>query len=165
MPHFRRAAAIRPNDPVSNSNLAFYKLQKGDLAGALAQYKTVTQITVDERSCTIAFINMGMIEHQFGDFAAARDDFRAAVKLRPRNVRAWVGLGAAAQRLNDSSTAIDAFSHAVEIQPSDITYLFLAGAFKQSGRLNDAAAATKSAQSLSQNMADALQFVSNTLGR
>jgi protein O-mannosyl-transferase len=165
MPHFRRAAAIRPNDPLSNSNLAFYKLQKGDLVGALAQYKTVTKITSDERSRANALVNMGMIEHQFGDFAAARDDFRAAVKLRPRNVRAWVGLGAAAQRLNDYDTAIDAFSHAVELQPSDITYLFLAGAFRQGGRSNDAAAATQSAQSLSQNMADALQFVSNTVGR
>jgi protein O-mannosyl-transferase len=164
MPHFQRAAAIRPNDPISNSSLAFYKLQKGDLTGALAQYKTVTQITSDERSRAVAFINIGIIEHQFGDFAAARDAFRAAVELRPRNVRAWIGLGAAAQRLNDSPAAIDAFTHAVRIQPSDITYLFLAGALTQSGRIDEAAAATKSAQSLSQNMADALQFVSTTLG-
>ena len=165
MPHYRRAAAIRPNDTLSNLNLAFYKSQHGDLWGALAQYKTVTEIALDERSRANAFANMGTIQHRLRDFAAARDDFQAAVKLRPRNVRAWVGLGAAAQRLNDCDTAIDAFSHAVELQPSDITYLFIAGALKQCGRTNDAAAATQSAQSLSQNMAEALQFVTNTVGR
>jgi len=162
--HYRKAAAIRPDDPLSNSNLAFYKQQKGDLAGALAGYKMVTQITNDERSRANAFIDMGLIHHQLGDFAAARQDFEAALKLRPHNVPAWVGLGAAAQRLSDYDTAIDAFSHAVELQPSDITYLFLAGAFKQSGRIEDAASATKSAQSLSQNIADAQQFVSIALG-
>jgi protein O-mannosyl-transferase len=164
MPHYRRAAAIRPNDTLSNLNLAFYKSQHGDLPGALAQYKTVAETALDERSRANAFANMGALQHQLGHFAAARDDFREAVKLRPRNVRAWVGLGAAAQRLNDCDTALDAFSHAVELQPSDITYLFLAGALKQSGRTNDAAAATQSARSLSQNIADAQQFVSNAVG-
>ena len=76
MPHYRRAAAIRPNDTLSNLNLAFYKSQHGDLWGALAQYKTVTEIALDERSRANAFANMGTIQHRLGHFAAARDDFQ-----------------------------------------------------------------------------------------
>lgn len=158
MPHFQRAAAIRPSDPISNTNLAFYKSRHGDLAGALAQYKTVTENTIDERSRANAFVNMGFINQKIGAFAAAKNNFEAAVKLRPRNVRAWIGLGAAAQRMGNYDMAISAYSRAVELQPSDLTYFLLAGALKASGRDIEAASAQQMAEKMSENMSETENF-------
>jgi len=159
MPHFQAAAAIRPSDPISNSNLAFYKMQHGDLPGALAMYKTVVENTPDERSRANAFINLGSIDDELGNLSAARDDFQAAVNLRPRNGRAWIGLGVVTQKLGDYDAAVRAYSRAVAVQPTDVTYLLLAGALKNSGRTEAAAAATQAAQPLSRNFAETQQFV------
>jgi protein O-mannosyl-transferase len=163
MPHFRTAAAIHPTDAISNTNLAFYKLQHNDLSAALAQYKTVTENAVDGRLRAGAFLNMGLIEDKLGNTAAARYDFQTAVELRPRNVRAWIGLGSTAQRLGDPSTAIQAYNRAVAIQPTDVTYLLLAGALQQSGRSNEAASATKTAAQLSDNIQQTREFVKTLL--
>lgn len=159
IPHFQIAAEIHPSDPISNSNLAFYKMQHGDLAGALAQYKKVIENTYDERSKATALINTGNIENDVGNFSAARDSFQNAVTLRPRNARAWIGLGVATQKLKDYDAAVQAYSHAVSLQPSDLTYLLLAGALKQSGRDEAAAAATQSATQLSRDIAQTQEFV------
>jgi tetratricopeptide (TPR) repeat protein len=163
MPHFQIAAEIHPSDPISNSNLAFYKMQHGDLPGALAQYKTVIESTYDERSKANALINTGNIEDDLGNLSAARDSFQGAVNLRPRNVRAWIGLGLATQRLKDYDAAVQAYSHAVSLQPSDLTYLLLAGALKQSDRGEAAAAATQSAVHLSQDITQTQEFVNKLL--
>jgi protein O-mannosyl-transferase len=165
MPHFQIAAQIHPADPISNSNLAFYKMQHGDLSGAIAQYKRVVEITRDERSKANSFVNMGVMEDQLRNFNAARDNFQAAVNLRPRNIRAWIGLGVATQMSGDYDAAVRAYSQAVSIQPCDLTYLLLAGALRQSGREEAAAAATQTAKQLSQDSAQTQQLVNNMLAR
>jgi protein O-mannosyl-transferase len=159
MPHFRTAAAIRPTDAISNLNLAFYKLQHNDLSGALAQYKTVTENAVDGRLRAGAFLNMGLIEDKFGNITAARNDFQTAVNLRPRNIRAWIGLGSTAQRAGDYQAAIQAYTHAVAVQPTDVTYLLLAGALQQNGQSDAAASAAQTAAHLSDNIQQTRAFV------
>jgi tetratricopeptide (TPR) repeat protein len=161
IPHFQLAAELHPTDTISNSNLAFYKMEHGDLLGALAQYKTLIENTHDERSKANAFVNMGNMEDKLGDLSAARNDFQAAVNLRPRNARAWIGLGVSTQKSGDYPAAIQAYSHAVSVQPSDLTYLLLAGALKQSGQDDAAASATETAKQLSQNFAQTQQFVNS----
>jgi len=159
MPHFQAAAAIRPSDPISNSNLAFYKMQHRDLSGALAMYKTVIENTSDERSRANAFINMGNIDNELGNLNGARENFQAAVNLRPRNARGWIGLGVVTQKSGDYNAAVQAYAHAVAVQPTDLTYLLLAGALKQSGQAEAAAAAMQTAKHLSQNFAQTQEFV------
>ena len=164
MPHFRTAAAIHPADPISNTNLAFYKVQHNDLAGGLAQYKTVTENAVDARLRANAFLNMGLIEAKLGNLNDARTDFQTAVNLRPRNVRAWIGLGAAAQRSGDGDGAVQAYSRAVTLQATDVTYLLLAGALEQSGQRDAAAAADNRAIQLSQNIDETRRIVRSLIG-
>jgi tetratricopeptide (TPR) repeat protein len=163
MPHFRVAAEIHPTDPISNSNLAFYKMQHGDRSGAIAQYKKVIEVTHDDRSKANAFVNMGVMEDQLQNFNAARDDFQAAINLRPHNIRAWVGLGVATQKSGDYDAAVRAYSNAVSIQPCDLTYLLLAGALQQSGRREAATAATQTAKQASENFSQTQQLVNNML--
>jgi protein O-mannosyl-transferase len=159
MPHFQLAADIHPTDPISNSNLAFYKMQHGDLAGAIALYTKIVDNTQDERSKAIAFINMGNIQKELGNLSAARDNFQAAINLRPRNARAWIGLGIATQKSGNYTAAIQAYSQAVSLQPTDLTYLLLASALKRSGRDAEAVSATQTATQLSQNITQTQQFV------
>jgi tetratricopeptide (TPR) repeat protein len=163
VPHFQLAAEIHPTDPISNSNLALYKMEHGDLTGALALYKKVIDNTQDERSKAIALINMGNIQDELGNLSAARDNFQAAVSLRPRNVRAWIGLGVATQRSGDYNAALQAYSRAVSLQPSDLTYLLLAGALKGSGRDAESASATQTAKQLSENITQTQQFLDKLL--
>jgi len=163
MPHFQLAAEIHPTDPISNSNLAFYKMQHGDLAGAIALYTKVVDNTQDERSKAIAFINMGNIQKELGNLPAARDNFQAAINLRPRNVRAWIGLGVTTQKSGDYTAAIQAYSQAVSLQPTDLTYLLLAGALKRNGRDAEAVSATQTAKQLSPNITQTQQFVDKLL--
>lgn len=161
MPHFRNAAVIHPSDPISNTNLAFYKSQHGDLSGALIQYRMVSDKATDERFRAAAFVNMGYINRQLGNFAAAREEFESALALRPRNVRAWIGLGVASQKMKDYDTAATAYGRAVELHPYDVDYLLLAGALEQSGRKSEAEAALGAAAQSSANIAQARQFVDN----
>ena len=164
MPHFQLAAGIHPTDPISNSNLAFYRMQHGDLSSALLLYKKVIDNTQDERSKAIALINMGYIENELGNRGAAREDFQAAVSLRPRNVRAWIGLGVATQKSGDYNAAVQAYSRAVSLQPTDVTYLLLAGALKKNGQDADAAFATQTAKQLSEDISQTQRFVDKLLG-
>jgi Flp pilus assembly protein TadD len=163
IPHYRKAAAIRPTDPLSNINIAFYQLNHGDLPGALEQYKKAIEFTQDERLRAGVFINMASIYEQLGNLPDARKSFQAAVDLRPRNERAWIGLGVAAQESGDLNAAVQAYSRAVTIVPTDVGYLLLAGALRQSGRTGEAASATQKAKQLSENMDQTQQFVDGLL--
>ncbi len=163
IPHFRRATAIRPTDPLSNINIAFYQLNHGDLAGALAQYKKALEFTQDERLRAGALINMGGIYEQLGNLSDAWKSFQAATDLRPRNERAWIGLGVVTEKSGDLNAAIQAYSRAVAIVPTDVGYLLLAGALRQCGRADEAASATQKAEQLSENIDQTQRFVDGLL--
>ncbi|MFZ0275746.1 MAG: tetratricopeptide repeat protein [Candidatus Sulfotelmatobacter sp.] len=165
IPHFRRAAAIRPSDPLSNLNVAFYQLNHGDLPNALAQYKKAIEFTQDERLRAGAFIDMGGIYDRLGNLPEARKSFQAATDLRPRNERAWVGLGVVEQKSGDLDAAVKAYSRAVAIVPSDVDYLLLAGALRQCGRADEAASAAEKAKQLSENIDKTQRFIDGLLAR
>ena len=93
----------------------------------------------------------------------ARQSLQAAVSLRPRAVRAWLGLGLLAQKSDDYAAAVEDYSQVVSIQNWDLGYLLLAHALEKSGRIREAEAAMEQAKRLSPNFdelrktADALQ--------
>lgn len=162
-PHFRAAAAIHPADPISNLNIAFYEMQRNDLPAAVQQFRKTIELTQDDRLRASAFTNLGAIYNRLGDYDHARESFTAAVALRPRIIRAWMGLGLAAYRSKDFSTAIMAYSKANAIQPSDVIYLLLARALEQDGRRDEAQAATAEAKRLAENFAQAQQIADGLL--
>ena len=154
IPHFRTAAAIYPGDPVSHLDIGFYEQEHKNWPQAIEQYQEVLNLTPSPKLRSETYNNLALIERDLGDYAAARDNFQRAVDTSPRYVGAWIGLGLAAQKTGDLSGAVQAYSHAVEIQPSDLGYLLLAQAFYQSGRKNEAQAATQQARRLSRNFAE-----------
>ena len=157
-PHFQTAAAIYPADPVSSLNIAAYELQHDHLQAAVSGYNKTIALSQDARVKAAAFTSLGSIYSRLKDLPRARESFEAAVILRPRTIRAWMGLGLVAEKTNDFGTAVRAFSKACAVQPSDVVYLLLAHSLEQSGRQEQALAATEEAKRLTDNFEQAQQF-------
>ena len=151
MPHFRAAAAIDPTDPMSHLNIAAYEQRHGHLPQAIALYKQVINLTRDPRYQATAFSDLGYAYRQVGDSTQARESFRAAVGLRPRTLRAWLGLGLVSQRSGDYAEAVNDYQHALAIQSWDLGYILLARALEKTGQTEQSQAALQQARQLSDN--------------
>ena len=165
IPHFRAAAAINPSDPFSRLNMGAYSQEHEQLKDAIDQYSQVVMMTPDPRLRATAFSDMGYAYRELGDSKGARENFQAAVILRPRTLRAWLGLGLVAHKGGDYAEAIDAYSHALAIQPWDLGYFLLSRALEQSGRREESKAALQQAQRLSENPAQLPQLADSILAR
>ena len=151
--HFRAAAVIHPEGPVSHLDIGFYEQQHKNWPQAIEQYYEVLKDTPNPKLRSEAYNNLALISREIGDYATARDDFQRAVDLSPRYVGAWVGLGLAAQKTGDLNLAIQAYSHALQIQPSGSGYLLLAQALEKSGRKQEAEVAMQQAKRVSESLA------------
>ena len=164
MPHFEAAAAIDPTDPMSRLNLAAYAHRKGHPREAIQQYTLVVNNTRDPRLRATAFSDMGYAYKEIGDPVHAAASFQAAVSLRPRNLRAWLGLGLMAEKFGNYPEAVNAYSQVVAIQPWDLGYYFLARALQRAGHPQEAEAAMQQARQLSENF-DQLQQAADSLAK
>ena len=160
--HFRAAAAIDPTDAMSRLNIAAYEQRQGNLGDAIAQYNQVVHMTRDPRYRAIAFNDLGYAYRELGDRARAKESFTAAVALRPRTLRAWLGLGLVSQKSGDYAEAVSDYQHALAIQPWDLGYYLLARALEQNHRKDEAQAAMQQARRLSANF-DQLQQSADAL--
>jgi tetratricopeptide (TPR) repeat protein len=151
MQHFRTALIIDPTDPMSRLNIAADEQRHSHLREAVEQYNKLVVTTRDPRYRATAFSDMGYAYRDLGDVAQAKQSFESAVNLRPRTLRAWVGLGLVAQRTGDPAGAVEAYSRALAIQQWDLGYFLLARALQQSGREQEAQAAMQQAQRLTDN--------------
>ncbi|MGH9642676.1 MAG: tetratricopeptide repeat protein, partial [Terriglobales bacterium] len=91
MQYFRRAQAIRPNDPVSKLNIASYEQHQGKFQEAIQGYQQVLKLTTDTGLLTLAHANRGYAEIALGQYDSAEQDFEAALKLQPDDAAAYVG--------------------------------------------------------------------------
>jgi tetratricopeptide (TPR) repeat protein len=162
MPHFRVAAALNPADPMSRLNLAAYAQRQGHPQEAIDQYAKVLTMTRDPRLRATAFSDMGYALRDLGDSEHAKASFRAAVNLRPRTLRAWLGLGLAEQKSGNYPEAIKDYAQVLTIQPWDLGYFLLARALQQNGQADAAKAAMAQARRLSENF-DQLQQTAEAL--
>jgi protein O-mannosyl-transferase len=151
MQHFHAAVALDGTDPMSRLNIAADEQRHGQLQQAIGQYNRLVVTTRDPRYRATAFSDMGYAYRELGNQPMAKQSFAAAVSLRPRTLRAWIGLGLVAQKTGDYPGAVAAFSQALTIQQWDVGYFLLARALQQSGRPQDADAAMQQARQLSDN--------------
>jgi protein O-mannosyl-transferase len=162
MKHFRAALAISPSDHDGNLQIAQYDHQHGRMQEALERYDKMLSLTQDPSDRAVLFSNRGFVYRDLGDYGRARQSFEAAIALNPGNFRTWMGLGVVTQKMGDLNVAIRDYSRANELRPSDIGYLLLARALEQSGRKDEADAATRRAKLISPNV-DAARVVANGL--
>jgi protein O-mannosyl-transferase len=151
--HFRSAALIYPQEPVSHLDIGYYEQQHKNWPQAIQEYYKALELTPSPKLRSEAYNNLAIINRDLGDYASARDNFQHAVDVSPRYVSAWVGLGLAAQKMGDLNLAIQSYSRAVQIQPTGTSYLLLAQALQQNGRKDEAQTATERARGVSENFA------------
>ena len=162
IPHFRAAAAIDPTDAMARLNIAAYEQRHGNLAQAVVEYQRVVTMTRDPRYRAIAFSDLGYAYRELGDAPRAKESFAASVALRPRTLRAWLGLGLVSQKSREYAEAVNDYQHALAIQSWDLGYYLLGRALEQAGRKDEAQAAMQQAQRLSENF-DQLQKSADAL--
>lgn len=163
IPHFRRAAALFPDDPNSNLNIGTYEQMHGNLAAAIERYQFAANVSRNVRTKARAYNNLGYAYKDIGDLTSARESFQQAVKVDPLFAGAWISLGLVAQRLGDLPLATTAYSRATQINPSDFGYLLLAGSLEQSGDQSHAQLARDQARRLSKNYGAAERYANELL--
>ena len=165
MPHFYRATEIEPARLLPHMYIAVYDQEHGKLREAIEQYQKAIGVTQNASANARAYANMGHAYLQLGNLAQASESLQEAVKLDPQKMETWLDLGLAKQKSGDLSGAIQAYSEGVKVKPTDVGYLLLARALEQSGRQDEAAAATQRAQVLSRNFAEAQRVVERLVGQ
>jgi protein O-mannosyl-transferase len=165
MPHFRAAAAINPEDPVANLNIATNLQQQGKVQQAIARYRIVLRMTPDAVLRANTFSNLGAAYRGLGDDARAKSSYEAALRLVPESPHAFIGLGLIAQKEGDFKQAIRLYGAAMALQPTDVGYLLLAKALQQAGKTAEAQAALQDAKRLSANLPQAQQVADRLLAQ
>ena len=161
--HFYRATQIDPLRTLPHMYIAVYDQAHGKLQDAIEQYRKAIKVTENSKTNPQAFGNMGHAYLQLGDLVQARESLQEAVRLDPQQMAVWLDLGLAKQKSGDLAGAIQAYSEGAKVQPTDVGYLLLASALQQSGRQDEAAAATQRAQVLSRNFPGAQQVTERLL--
>jgi tetratricopeptide (TPR) repeat protein len=148
LPHFTKAAQMRPSDPASHLNLG------GDFAlldhprEAIAQYETAITLTPDPVMHLEAYEILGRLYSQVGQYSRARTSYEQALKIDPQQVKASSGL--AKVELSDAIRQ-------VAEGPSAEKYFRLGQVFQQNGRIVEAQAAYKQALKLNPKLDQARQ--------
>ena len=170
LPHFQAAVQMNPSDPSAYMSIGAYDQQHGQLQQAIAEYQQAIAFSDAAvrrnlwlRSST--FARLGSTYRQLGDYEQARQSFQKALDINPQDGQVWLALGIVEQLGGKPADAVQAYSRGVQIQPYDIGYLLLAKALEQTGRTQEAQAATAEAQRLSRNFPGAERSVNALFGQ
>jgi len=85
-----------------------------DFATARRAYQRVLKIDPQN---LMGLVNLGLVEFQLGNTAAAEDSLRRAISLRLETAPAWLTLGMIQMDRGDSDAALAAFAQAVHHDP------------------------------------------------
>jgi tetratricopeptide (TPR) repeat protein len=138
--HFRSALEIIPEGLSANLNLGAYEDRRGNTAAAIERYRKVAEKAADSALRATAYGSLGFAYRRLGETTKAKQSFEAAVQAAPERARALTGLGLMAQDRGDLAEAIRLYSLAATRQQSDVIRLFLAQAYQQLGRTEEAKA-------------------------
>ena len=130
---FSAAVAAGPRIPGTWTSWGQWVLRRGDAERAVTHLERARSLDAEYRAI---YGPLGAALLQLELLPAARDAFRKAVDLRPRDGLSWQGLGAALLRMRDHEASVEAFLRAVELGAEDmLTYRDLALALGELGRV------------------------------
>jgi Flp pilus assembly protein TadD len=110
---------VRPHD-----NLGVALRRRGDLEGAIAEYRTALRLNPNHVS---THDNLGVALYTTGDLEGAIAEFRTALRLNPNHVSAHDNLGAALYTKGDLEGAITAYRELLRLVPHDATVRYHLG--------------------------------------
>jgi tetratricopeptide (TPR) repeat protein len=127
------AIQVRSQERLDN---AMELQESGDTSAALAELARAIQ---DNPRLTQAYLSMGEIHRQTGNYEAMETSYAQAVRVEPNNFDAVYGHGLALQLLNRLTDAIREYLRALQIKPNDRdANLNLATAYLQLGEAQQA---------------------------
>jgi tetratricopeptide (TPR) repeat protein len=164
LPHFQRAHAMRPSDPLATINIATYDQMLGHYQAALDGYAMVIQSQIAASSLrATAHVNSGYAHLSLKQYDNAKQDFSAALLEQPTNSSAYRGLGLLAQRAGNIAEAAHDYERSVELQPSPVGYLLLGHALEVGGQPQAAREANLQATRMTQDLNDDIATVRQLL--
>jgi Flp pilus assembly protein TadD len=164
LPHFQRAKALWPADPLATLNIATYDQMLGHYQAALAGYAEVVQSPVTAPSLrATALANSGYAHLSLKQYGDAHRDFAAAVNDQPENSAAYRGLGLLAQRAGNIAEAARDYERSVELQPTPVGYLLLGRALEIGGQPEAAREAQSRAARMAPDLRDDIATVRQLL--
>jgi cytochrome c-type biogenesis protein CcmH/NrfG len=108
------AARATPNAVVVQHNLGALRLERGDLAGALAGLETAQRLGGDSGPLAL---NLGRAYRRGGDLERADAALRRAVELEPYALYGWLNLARVRLARGDRDGARDALAACARIRP------------------------------------------------
>lgn len=157
---FRAAAALAPQSPELQFNLAVTLGQLGKPADAVAAYQRAVKLKPD---FAVAHYNLGTALKDLGRLDDAAASLERAIALAPREMAAHANLGAVRQAQGKLDAAVACYRAALAIAPSARGHLSLASALRAQGRLAEAQAELERAVALEPGYADAHNNLGETL--
>jgi len=165
IPHLQRARSLRPDDIMATINLATYDQMRGDYAAAIEGYAKIPKFTRNPSFIETAHLNSGYAHLSLKQYDNARQEFEAALRVRPENPAAYRGLGLAAQKAGNLSQAIQNYQRSVDLQPTPVGYLLVAQALELNGQPDAAKGAESQAARISPNVNDDVTAMKQLLGQ
>jgi len=149
----RAVIAAAPFDDRARLDLAGADLARGAVRQAVVQYQEILKSPNCDRLCQAeTHFNLAVAEERQGHPADALRHYSEAVKLSPRDVKAYTNLGLLLARRGDLPAAIEQHRAVVEIDPSlQIGHFNLGLALAASGNHTDAAVQLREALRLKPN--------------
>ena len=104
------AVALRPDSAGAHNNFGVVLSKKGDLDGAIAEYRIASRIQPEYAQ---AHSNIGMALSNKGDLGGAIDEYRTAIRIKPEFAEAHSNLGNALRAKGDLNGAIAEYQTAI----------------------------------------------------
>lgn len=119
---YRQACVAAPQDAGLAYQLAIVLDNLGDRRGERAALEQAIQANP---RFALAQYQLGYMDFQAGDNAAAEQHFRLTVEQIPDNAQAWISLAAALAAQSRFADAQDAVAHALKVDPNNASALNL----------------------------------------
>lgn len=112
------AAALKaqPDDHFLHEVYGNFLQVSGDLSGATREWQRTTELMPHD---FLPWFQVGVLQARQGQYAAAEDNLRAALRRRPGLVEGWMELGRCQAAAGHWADALDAFDHALHLRPQD----------------------------------------------
>jgi len=163
---FRAANALHKYPPAQVLALALYEERVGHPQEAIEECSSVLRDSTSIKNSNFEAATWSALGHahlQLRQYDQALESYQNALRLNPEDATALVGSGVIALRQGQSNLAVTQFAHAVKIDPSDVSFLLLAQALRESGRPDDADLAVAEARKISPDLGESQKAAAKLL--
>ena len=163
--HFETAVRLIPELASAHYNLAVILQSENQPEDSARQYQLAIALSVDQIEKAQSHNNLGALFLQSRNFAAAKTEFNAAIKLNPSEQNSYIGRGMIEQQFWDFDAAVADFSRAIDIAPSPLAYFWLGKTLEGKGDYSRAEGAYLAVLRLAPGMKDAQARLEALRGR